>query len=130
MGRQACLSFAKAGAARIVLLGRREESLTETASLVASSTSHVETLVRPSAITDLKVLQNIATEVGTRQVTVVASVHAPAVATLASTDIVEWWQGFEVCRNLRMAYVIVATLVYTFPDVLVAADSSTLLRPM
>lgn len=99
IGRQACLSFAQAGAARIVLLGRREENLTETASLVASSSSPVEALIRSSDTTDLKALNDIAAEVGKWDVLVIASVHASAVAPLASTDIDEWWQGFEVSRN-------------------------------
>lgn len=96
IGRQACISFAKAGAARIVALGRREEILKETASLVASSSSQVETLVRSADTTDLKALEKIAAEVGKWDVLVIASVHASAVATLASSDIDEWWQGFEV----------------------------------
>lgn len=68
----------------------------ETASLVASTSSQVETLVRSSDTTDLKGLEKIAAEVGKWDVLVIASVHASAVATLASSDIDEWWQGFEV----------------------------------
>lgn len=96
MGRQTALSFAKAQAARVILLGRREASLQETASLVSVASSGVETLVRAVDTTDFEGLKTIAAEVGTWDILVIASVHASTVSTLASTDIDEWWQGFEV----------------------------------
>lgn len=96
MGRQTALSFAKAQATRIILLGRREACLQETASLVSSASSVVETLVRAVDTTNFEGLKTIAAEIGTWDILVIASVHASAVSTLASTDIDEWWQGFEV----------------------------------
>lgn len=101
MGRQTALSFAKAQAARIVLVGRREASLKETASLIASSSPGVEAVVRAADTTDFEALKKIATDVGGWSTLIIASVHASAVSTLSSTDIDEWWQGFEVCSSLR-----------------------------
>lgn len=103
MGRQTAISFAKAQAARIILLGRREANLQETASLVSSASSGVESLVRPVDTTNFEGLKTIAAEVGTWDVLVIASVHASAVSTIASTDIDEWWQGFEVRTHLGTA---------------------------
>ncbi|ROV87575.1 hypothetical protein VMCG_10599 [Cytospora schulzeri] len=95
IGRQTAISFAKAGAARIVLLGRREQKLKETASLVASFSSATEIVVRTVDTTDFETLKTVAAQVGTRNVLIVASVHASAISTLASTDVDKWWQGFE-----------------------------------
>lgn len=99
MGRQAALSFAKAQAARIILVGRRQANLEETASLISSSSPAVQAVVRAADTTDLEALKNIAADVGEWSTLVIASVHASALSTLSSTDIDDWWQGFEVCRN-------------------------------
>jgi NADP-dependent 3-hydroxy acid dehydrogenase YdfG len=96
VGRQAAISFAKAGAARIVLLGRREEKLKETASLVASASGATEAVVHAVDTTEFATLKAVASKVGKWNVLVIASVHASAISTLASTDVDEWWQGFEV----------------------------------
>ncbi|CAN8097435.1 unnamed protein product [Discula destructiva] len=95
VGRQAALSFAKAKAARIILVGRREASLEETASLIASSSPGVQSVVRAADTTDFEALKKIAADVGEWSTLVIASVHASAISTLSSTDINDWWQGFE-----------------------------------
>lgn len=111
MGRQTAISFAKAGAARIVLLGRREDKLQETASLIASSSEPTESVVRAVDTNDLENLKAVAGEVGKWNVLVIASVHASAVSTLASTDVDEWWQGFEV--RLEMFHLVPHTHLRT-----------------
>ncbi|KAG8162685.1 hypothetical protein KVR01_007163 [Diaporthe batatas] len=95
IGRQTAVSFAKAGASRIVLLGRREDKLKETASLVASASAVTEALVRTVDITDFDRLKDVAAEVGKWNVIVIASVYPSAASTIVSTDVDEWWQGFE-----------------------------------
>lgn len=67
----------------------------ETASLVASASSGTETLIRSVDITDFAALTAVAAEVGKWDVLVIASVYASAASTIVSTDVDEWWQGFE-----------------------------------
>lgn len=46
-------------------------------------------------ITEIEALRAVAAEVGKWDVLVIASVYASAASTIVSTDVDEWWQGFE-----------------------------------
>lgn len=78
------------------MLGRREDKLQETASLVASTSSAIEAFVRSVDTTNYEALRAVAAEVGNWDVLVIASVYPSAASNIVSTDVDEWWQGFEV----------------------------------
>lgn len=77
------------------MLGRQKDKLEETAALVSSASAATETLVRPVDTTEPEGLKAIAAEVGKWDVLVIASVYASAASTIVSTEVDEWWQGFE-----------------------------------
>jgi NADP-dependent 3-hydroxy acid dehydrogenase YdfG len=77
----------------VVLLGRTERTLKETAGLLPSTVSAV---VHAVDTTDEKALKDVAESVGQWDVLVLSAGYASAVSTIASTEVDEWWQGFEV----------------------------------
>ncbi|KAI1094910.1 hypothetical protein F5B19DRAFT_489810 [Rostrohypoxylon terebratum] len=94
IGRETALAFATAGAAHIALLGRTEGTLKETAALIPSagkpsSSVHVADITRQSS------LESAAAVVGKWQVLVLSSGYCPTTAPIASTEVDEWWKGFE-----------------------------------
>ncbi|KAL2259506.1 hypothetical protein VTK26DRAFT_6796 [Humicola hyalothermophila] len=108
IGRQTALSFANAGAARIVLIGRTESTLKETAALLPTSASSVVQVVD---ITDEAALKSAAASIGTWDVLVLSAVYASAVSTIAATDVDEWWKGFET--NVKGTFLAVKTFIPT-----------------
>ncbi|CAN8097826.1 unnamed protein product [Discula destructiva] len=93
IGRATAHAFASAGAARLVLLGRREEPLKETAASVSSSVT--ETAVYAVDGTQEDVLRRIAADIGVWDVLVLCAGHIATPSSIASADAVDWWQSFE-----------------------------------
>ncbi|XDG07126.1 hypothetical protein ABKA04_006741 [Annulohypoxylon sp. FPYF3050] len=98
VGRETALAFATAGAAHIALLGRTEDTLKETAALIpsagkASSSVHVADLTKQNS------LESAATAIGKWDVLVLSSGYCPTRSPLASTEVDEWWKGFEVLSD-------------------------------
>lgn len=92
IGRETAIAYASAGAARLVLLGRTEATLEETASLLPG---HASKEVFAVDVTQEDALQRAAAAIGTWDVLILAAgyVSAPSPMALASTD--TWWQNFE-----------------------------------
>ncbi|KAI1852844.1 hypothetical protein JX266_002385 [Neoarthrinium moseri] len=92
IGRETAVAFASAGAAHLVLLGRTQATLDETASLLPSQVSKETFAVD---VTQKDAVERVAMAVGSWDVLIVAAgyVSAPKPMAEASTD--AWWQNFE-----------------------------------
>lgn len=95
IGQEASLAFAAAGAAHVVLLGRTEATLKETASRVASATPAVTNSVRVCDLTKEETLRDAAAAIGTWQILIIASGYAAQPSSILSADMDDWWQAFE-----------------------------------
>lgn len=104
IGQEASLAFAAAGAAYVVLLGRTEATLKETASRVASATPAVTTSVRVCDLTKEETLRDAAAAIGTWQILIIASGYAAQPSSILSADMGDWWQAFEVCPVLLLEH--------------------------
>lgn len=63
IGRAIALAFAQAGAKRIVLVGRRAETLEETSVEIKKTSGDAQITIFPASVTDESAIQNIADEV-------------------------------------------------------------------
>ncbi len=77
----------------MILLGRTESTLKETAALLPAT---VTAVVYAVDTTDEVALKGAAALIGTWDILVLCAVYASAVSTIASTGVDEWWRGFEV----------------------------------
>ncbi|KAH6603582.1 hypothetical protein Trco_008357 [Trichoderma cornu-damae] len=103
IGRETAAAFAAAGAARIALLGRTEDSLRQTASALPSA---VSSSVHVVDVTQEDVLAQVAGAIGTWDVLVLGAGHICAPTTIAASDFEEFWQCFEVTMftNIKGTY--------------------------
>ncbi|GAB1319163.1 3-hydroxybutyrate dehydrogenase type 2 [Madurella fahalii] len=112
VGRQTALSFAHAGAARLVLLGRTASTLEETASFVAAHVAGGPAVdVYVVDITDAADLEGVGAAVGAWDILVLSAVYAPANSTIASTGVDEWWKSFET--NVKGTFLAIKTFLPT-----------------
>ncbi|KAL4904419.1 hypothetical protein BDW74DRAFT_30601 [Aspergillus multicolor] len=95
IGRATAHSFARAGAKRIILLGRTESKLRETEQQLSSITSEVAVEVYPTSVTDESTLRTIAKQVGTWDILILGAGYAPAPVNIQDADVDEWWSVFE-----------------------------------
>ncbi|KAL4914432.1 hypothetical protein BDW62DRAFT_213422 [Aspergillus aurantiobrunneus] len=91
LGRAIALSFSRAQASRMVLLGRNENNLQETQRMLSCTS----TSVHPVSVTDEETLNHIAATVGTWDVLVLAAGYASTPALIQDTDTEDWWECFE-----------------------------------
>ncbi|KDN63678.1 putative short chain dehydrogenase [Colletotrichum sublineola] len=93
IGRETALAFASAGAARVILLGRTEAAIAETA---ASLPTSVQSDAHAVDITNEEALTKVAAAAGQWDVLVLTAgyVSSPSPVTASASD--EWWQSFEV----------------------------------
>ncbi|KAI1660194.1 hypothetical protein F4813DRAFT_316262 [Daldinia decipiens] len=108
IGREVALAFAEAGASRIVLLGRTEETIKTAASALPSSVSAHTFAVD---ITQEGALQRVAAEVGTWDVLIHTAGYVSTRGHIASSDTNEWWQSFET--NAKGTYLSIKTFLPT-----------------
>ncbi|RDW63143.1 SDR family NAD(P)-dependent oxidoreductase [Aspergillus mulundensis] len=92
IGRATALSFASAGAARIVLIGRDESKLKQTQEALPR---HLQTSIHAASVTDEDAITGVATEVGSWDVLVLAAGYLADQMPLKDTAVDEWWQSFE-----------------------------------
>jgi NADP-dependent 3-hydroxy acid dehydrogenase YdfG len=85
------LAFARAGAAKIVLIGRNEEKLQATQKQLDCISS-----VHAASVTDEAALTDVATTIGTWDIMILAAGHVSPKAHLREASVDEWWQNFEV----------------------------------
>ncbi|RDW92836.1 uncharacterized protein DSM5745_00158 [Aspergillus mulundensis] len=95
IGRATAHSFARAGAKRIILLGRTESKLRETEQQLSSVASEVAVEVYPTSVTDETTLRTIAKQVGTWDILILGAGYAPAPVNIQDADVDEWWGVFE-----------------------------------
>ncbi|KAI0165407.1 hypothetical protein GGR52DRAFT_585444 [Hypoxylon sp. FL1284] len=97
IGRETALAFAAAGASKMVLLGRTEATLRETASKLDEA-SQCSTIVHVVDVTDGNSLENAATAIGKWNNFVLCSGVCPEPSPVASAEVAAWWNGYEVGR--------------------------------
>ncbi|GAP85607.1 putative short chain dehydrogenase [Rosellinia necatrix] len=94
IGRETALAFAVAGASKVALLGRTEATLRETASKIEEA-SKSSTIIHVADITDEDGLKQAATAIGKWNVLVISSGFCPTPSPIVSSEVGEWWKGFE-----------------------------------
>ncbi|KAF7716067.1 Uncharacterized protein PECH_008711 [Penicillium ucsense] len=106
IGRATAQSFAKAGAQKIVLIGRTEASLRETAKTLTCNTS-----VQVADVTDEEALRAIAAATGQWDVMVLAAGYISPPASIRDASVAEWRQNFEtnVLGSMVMSQVFLPT---------------------
>ncbi|OKL62460.1 hypothetical protein UA08_02908 [Talaromyces atroroseus] len=129
IGQEAALTFAKAGASKLVLLGRDESKLAETQRLVAAQAesksenpSVIVCDIFPVSVTDEKTMQDIAGKVGTWDVLILAAGFLSTPGPVVSSPLDDWWQSFET--NVKGT--VIAANVFLPTARLPPADSSSI----
>jgi len=87
------LAFSTAGASKIVLLGRTEASLKETASYLPSG---ISSSVHAIDIAEEEALQDVAATVGKWDILILAAGHISTPDPIVEASSNGWWQSFEV----------------------------------
>ena len=100
IGCATALAFAKAGAEKIALIGRRDGPLEETKKAVESEVNNVQILTLQgdlSKATSMKdALATVGKEFGKINILVANAGYLSKFETLESSDPDEWWTGFEI----------------------------------
>ena len=91
------MTFAKAGAKHLVLIGRTESDLLETQKQIPANTATSSTF--PTSVSDEVGIRKVAEAVGTWDVLIMGAAHKSIKAFIASTDVFEWWESYEVRTN-------------------------------
>jgi len=100
IGRETALAFASAGAAKIVLLGRREAPLLETKNALPKS---CDCLTYAVSVTDSIKMGEVAANIGTWDVLIMNAGSIGSPSSMADANIDEWWQLYET--NVKGAVV-------------------------
>lgn len=91
IGRATAASFDRAGASKLILIGRKEDKLKETQKTLSCPSS-----THPASVTDEEAIVGVATTVGSWDVLVLAAGYLSQPATIRDSSVREWWQSFEV----------------------------------
>lgn len=97
IGRATAQAFASSGATHLVLLGRHESSLAETAASISSSATTAS--VHAVDITQEDALQHVASSVAEWDVLILCAGYISKPSPISSADTAEWWQNFEVIKH-------------------------------
>ncbi|ORY67018.1 short chain dehydrogenase [Pseudomassariella vexata] len=108
IGRETAKAYGSAGAARLVLVGRNEYSLNETAS---SLPREISSLVCVADVTQDKRMQDVARSVGMWDIIVLCAAYVSDPSPMASANIDEWWLSFET--NTKGTFVAIKTFLPT-----------------
>ncbi|APA14564.1 hypothetical protein SS1G_06517 [Sclerotinia sclerotiorum 1980 UF-70] len=93
IGRETALTFAKAGAKHLVLIGRTEADLIETQKQIPENTA--TSSVFAISVTDEAGIRKVAEAVGTWDVLILGATHKGIKGPIVSTNISEWWESYE-----------------------------------
>ncbi|PYH87416.1 putative NADP(+)-dependent dehydrogenase [Aspergillus ellipticus CBS 707.79] len=97
IGRATAVSFSRAGAQKIHLIGRTPSKLQETqALLTCASTIHL------CSVTDAAAVTSLASEISSWDILILAAGYLSGPATIANSNADDWWGSFET--NVRGAY--------------------------
>lgn len=95
IGRATALAFARAGADKIVLIGRNEATLRETQQLLGPHSS-TSSSIHAADVTDEKALIEVATDTGTWDVLIMVAGYLAGPASIRESSVDDWWKSFEV----------------------------------
>ena len=108
IGAEVALSFAKAGAPKIALVGRTEKTLQETKDAITKSYPDVDVSI---AIADLskaesvgRAAHEIRAALGAWDVFANYAAAMPNLTTLAGADEDDWWKAFEVTARFPLHF--------------------------
>ncbi|PWY84977.1 putative NADP(+)-dependent dehydrogenase [Aspergillus heteromorphus CBS 117.55] len=91
IGRATALSFSRAGAHKIILIGRTLSTLIETQSALSCPSS-----VHACSVTDEASLATLASEIGPWDVLILGAGYLAGPATIRDSGAEDWWGSFEV----------------------------------
>jgi NADP-dependent 3-hydroxy acid dehydrogenase YdfG len=94
IGRETALTFAKAGAKHLVLIGRTEADLVETQKQIPENSA--TSSIFPISVTDEAGIRKVAEAVGTWDILILGATHKGIKGPIVSTNISEWWESYEV----------------------------------
>lgn len=101
IGRAAAIAYAVARAARVVLIGRREEMLQETGSMVKAANPSCEVEVYGASVTATARMKEVAAAVNGWDVLVLNAGRAAPPEMVEDADGDLWWDVFEVSDHSR-----------------------------
>ncbi|KAL3472085.1 hypothetical protein BJX99DRAFT_249898 [Aspergillus californicus] len=104
IGRATALSFARAGASKVVLVGRTTSKLEETQSLLPCDST-----IYTANVQDEKAMGEIAASVGTWHILVLAAAYISPPASIQTSSVEEWWMNLET--NLKGTVVAAKSLL-------------------
>ncbi|KAJ5928754.1 NADP(+)-dependent dehydrogenase [Penicillium verhagenii] len=90
IGQATALAFDRAGASKIVLIGRKEETLKATQKQLSCNSS-----VHPASVTDEAALKEVAASIGAWDIMILAAGYISPKARMQEASVDEWWQNFE-----------------------------------
>ena len=93
IGRATALAFAKAHAARLILIGRTESTLRETEKELGDSKS--DCMVFPVSATDETAMQNVAKQVDAWDVLVLAAARISSPSCIVKSSLQDCWADYE-----------------------------------
>ncbi|KAK1977130.1 short chain dehydrogenase [Colletotrichum cereale] len=108
IGRETALAFASAGATRVILLGRTEAAVAQTA---ASLPTSVHGDVHAVDITNEESLAKVAAAAGRWDVLVLTAGYLSSPSPVAASASDEWWQSFET--NTKGTYLVAKAFLPT-----------------
>lgn len=94
IGRATARAFARAGAKKIILIGRNEATLQET-----RQTLDCDSAVHAADVTDENALAEIAAVTGTWDILILAAGYLAGPASIRESAVDDWWKSFEVCTT-------------------------------
>ena len=100
IGAEIVRSFAVAGAARIAILGRRENMLEATKAKIEKEFSGVNISTHTADVSKDADLVKAAKEIGTWDVLVMNAGYMSTPNKIVETDMEDWWKGFEASTYL------------------------------
>ncbi|KAJ5750844.1 hypothetical protein N7533_007872 [Penicillium manginii] len=106
IGRATAASFSRAGASKIILLGRTQSTLEETQKLLSCPSS-----ICVADITDEKRIAEIAASIGTWDILLLAAAYISSPSSIQFASITDWWQNLET--NLKGSLIAVKSLLPT-----------------
>jgi NADP-dependent 3-hydroxy acid dehydrogenase YdfG len=108
IGRASAIAFATAGAARLVLIGRTESKLQETAKLIPSET---KVDIFAASVTDEIRIREVAEQVGEWDILILNAAHRLTPGLIVGASLQDWWQHYET--NVKSIVIASQTFIPT-----------------
>jgi NAD(P)-dependent dehydrogenase (short-subunit alcohol dehydrogenase family) len=111
IGRETARAFAQAGAAKVVIFGRRHAPLEETKSIIEAEIPTVQVLPVSADITNLDSMKHLAQQAGNWDILVLNSGYCSDKLPVDAIPLEEWWYTFEV--SVKGGFIAVKSLLPT-----------------